>query len=75
MYQCTSGKHWWTEKDDADRCCDPAWRRDLVWASPDKPLPADTASLGRVGNQLYGRVWVKVDPNGVARQNVCFGEL
>jgi hypothetical protein len=25
MYQCTSGKHWWTDKADADRCCDPAW--------------------------------------------------
>jgi len=27
--KCRSGKHEWTDPEDAARCCDPRWRRDL----------------------------------------------
>jgi hypothetical protein len=61
MYQCKSGRHVWFSQDDADKCCDPQYRHILVLASPDKPLPPDTASIARIGNQLYGRLWQRVE--------------
>lgn len=68
MYQCTSGRHWWTDKVDASRCCDPAWRRILVVLQPGEPPPANLSSLQVIGGALTGRQWVRVTPEDAGAQ-------
>lgn len=33
MFACCSGKHHWSERSDADRCCNPAFVRALAVAA------------------------------------------
>ena len=28
---CRTGRHEWTDAEDALKCCHPAWRRNLIW--------------------------------------------
>ena len=56
---CQSGKHFWTDKADAEKCCDPAWQRILLvgadTAESDVPLQYDAEA-----KTCYGRKWERV---------------
>jgi len=32
-WKCRSSNHVWIGKEDAEKCCDPTWRRDLTFVS------------------------------------------
>jgi hypothetical protein len=55
MHPCKSGRHWWTDKEDADKCCDPQWRRVLAVVGPGQPLPADATNIVQDAPAMYGR--------------------
>jgi hypothetical protein len=64
---CRSGRHTWTDSEDAKRCCN-GWRRQLVVARPalGEALPPDVRSVGTLPGALCGFVWVpasEVRPN------------
>lgn len=55
MYKCNSGNHVWFNKADADKCCDPNWRRVLVIGSSGESNAMICEGL------LMGRKWVRVE--------------
>lgn len=59
-YMCKSGRHAWTQPEDADKCCN-GWRRELRVAQQTlhETLPQDARSVSYVAGALVGRVWVK----------------
>lgn len=59
MYQCKSGNHWWLSAENAERCCNPEWRRILVIAQPGQALPAEVHGVSQAAGVLCGRQWVR----------------
>ena len=57
MYACKSGKHWWIDEADAQKCCN-GWHRELRIAQPGVPLPVG-ASVTVAGATLVGYVWAR----------------
>lgn len=58
MYRCKSGKHWWTDETDAQKCCN-GWTRTLVVLQPGEPAPEHLESLQVIDGALTGRAWVQ----------------
>ncbi len=60
MHQCKSGRHWWLNKSDADKCCN-GWHRELVVAHPalGQQLPPDAQHTRIECEANIGFVWVK----------------
>jgi hypothetical protein len=54
---CASGRHTWTDPDDAARCCN-GWRRQLVVAGPGEALPEGARSVSSLPGARCGFVWV-----------------
>jgi hypothetical protein len=55
MYPCRSGRHTWLDAADAEKCCNPAWRRILVVGDV-----RDATHIIAEGDTLLGRRWVRV---------------
>jgi hypothetical protein len=56
MHLCRSGCHTWFNAADAEKCCDPSWRRIL--------LVGDVRGATHIvadGSTLIGRRWVRVE--------------
>ena len=56
MYSCRSGRHTWFNAADAEKCCDPSWRRILV--------VGDVCGASHIiaeSGTLLGRRWMRVD--------------
>lgn len=49
MHKCKSGNHWWLNKADADKCCDPQWKRALVVGGfgESNPMICEGVPMGR----------------------------
>ncbi len=62
MNFCKSGKHCWTDKSDAEKCCN-GWTRILVISPPDKLNDCSNIQYEESTGVLYGRKWVKDDSN------------
>ena len=52
MFQCTSARHWWLSPEDAARCCDPQWRRVLVFGGGANPQRAGGVTMGRAWERI-----------------------
>ncbi len=47
-WYCTSGKHFWTDREDAEKCCHPDWKRCLRIRS--------LSGYGTIGNTYWLRM-------------------
>jgi hypothetical protein len=55
MSTCRSGHHIWFYGADAEKCCNPAWRRILVVGDA-----RDATHIIAEGDTLLGRRWVRI---------------
>jgi hypothetical protein len=61
QFVCCSGKHVWYSARDAQRCCNPNWRRRLVVVPPGTAPPSDVDNVQVVAGVQVGRQWSTVD--------------
>lgn len=59
-HKCRTGNHTWFFKEDADKCCNPVWKRELIIG--DNGLrECNRIIVGQLpGGQSYGFAWKKV---------------
>lgn len=60
MNTCKSGRHTWTAKEDADKCCN-GWHRELRVATVTlgETLPPDAQRVRHESGAAVGYVWVR----------------
>jgi hypothetical protein len=56
-WYCCSGLHAWFDKADAEKCCDPGWRRVLL---VNNMRGAETVRYDEDEGVFFGRKWVRV---------------
>jgi hypothetical protein len=66
LYPCRSGHHTWFNAADAEKCCDPLWRRILVVGDV-----RGATNIIAEGNTLLGRRWVRVDDAREQNEATC----
>lgn len=54
MYSCKTNRHWWTEKADAEKCCN-GWVRILLVGRD--ALDRSETPLIQESGTVYGRAW------------------
>jgi hypothetical protein len=68
-HYCVSGRHFWTDKSDADRCCHPDWQRhllvgaDAIYGVDGDSKRASDVPVQPLCGSVFGRRWVhRSDP-------------
>ena len=66
MTMCKSGQHWWDRQEDADKCCNPEYRRNLVVANTWEKLPTDAKNVRVESGAFVCNVWERIEDGAIS---------